>query len=99
VVSSRTATALVGVLLSLALSAALWYYLDSLLFLLFVPFVPFLLRGTSGGQEGGPGPRSGPEVEVAECPVCGYSTTDPAHDYCPRDGTRLERRRADAGRR
>jgi hypothetical protein len=73
------------VLLSLAVSAALWYYFDSLLFFLFVPFVPFLLRGSKGGGED----RSGPEV--AECPTCGYRTADPEHDYCPRDGRRLER--------
>ena len=80
-VSSRALTALVGVLVSLVLSAALWYYFDSLLFFLFVPFVPFLFRG------------SDEEQEVAECPVCGYRTPDPDHDYCPRDGTRLERTR------
>jgi len=86
VVSSRTTTALVGVTLSLAVSAALWYYFDSLLFFLFVPFVPFLFRGSGEDVTGG---RPGPEV--AECPTCGYRTTDPEHDYCPRDGTRLER--------
>lgn len=83
-VASRTATALAGVLLSLAVSAALRYYFDSLLFFLFVPFVPFLLRGS-----GGAGARS--PSEIAECPVCGSRTADPEHDYCPRDGTRLER--------
>ena len=81
---SRTATALVGAVLGLAVSAALWYYFDTLLFLLFLPFVPFLLRGDRGeGADRRP--------ETAECPACGYRTTDPAHDYCPRDGTRLER--------
>jgi hypothetical protein len=64
----------------------LWYYFDSLLFLLFVPFVLFLLRGSGGG----PDER---RPEVTECPACGYRITDPAHDYCPRDGTRLERGR------
>jgi hypothetical protein len=86
VVSSRTATALVGVLASLAVSIALWYYFDTFLFFLFVPFVPFLLRGSGGG----PDDR---RPEVAECPACGYRTTDPEYDYCPRDGTRLERDR------
>ena len=81
---SRTATALVGAVLGLAVSAALWYYFDTLLFLLFLPFVPFLLRGDRG--EG-----AGRRPETAECPACGYRTTDPAHDYGPRDGTRLER--------
>lgn len=88
---SRTLTALAGVLVSLAVSAALWYYFDSLLFFLFVPFVPFLFRG-SGGDDAGQRP------EVAECPACGYRTVDPEHDYCPRDGTRLERGRSRADR-
>ena len=89
-VSSRTTTALVGIFLSLALSVAFWYYFDSLLFFLFVPFVPFLFRGLGGDVTGDRGEdRTGPEV--AECPTCGYRTADPEHDYCPRDGTRLER--------
>ena len=89
-VSSRTTTALVGVIFSLAVSAALWYYFDSLLFFLFVPFVPFLFRRSGEDVTGGRGEeRPGPEV--AECPTCGYRTADPEHDYCPRDGTRLER--------
>lgn len=88
-VSSRTTTALVGILLSLALSAALWYYFDSLLFFLFVPFVPFLLRGSRGRSVDVA--ESRPGLEAAECPTCGYRTADPEHDYCPRDGTRLER--------
>lgn len=83
-VSSRTATALAGILLSLAVSVVLWYYFDTLLFFLFVPFVPFLFRRASGGD-------SDRHPEVAACPVCGYRTADPDHDYCPRDGTRLER--------
>jgi hypothetical protein len=90
VVPSRTVTALAGVLFSLAVSAALWYYLDTLLFFLFVPFVPFLLRGSSGDMDG-TRERTGARPSVAECPVCGYRTADPEHDYCPRDGTRLER--------
>ena len=90
-VASRTATALAGVLVSLAISAALWYYFESLLFFLFVPFVPFLLR-----RDGGDAGAAGARPEVAECPVCGYRTTDPEYDYCPRDGTRLERERTRA---
>ncbi|MDX1746246.1 MAG: hypothetical protein R3324_09940 [Halobacteriales archaeon] len=85
-VSSRTATALAGLLLSLAVSVTLWYYFETLLFFLFflfVPFVPFLLRRGRGTER---------RPEVAECPVCGYRTVEPEHDYCPRDGTRLERR-------
>ena len=83
-VSARTATALAGVLLSLALSVALWYYFDTFLFFLFVPFVPFLFRRAGGDGSERP--------EVAECPHCGYRTVDPDHEYCPRDGSRLERR-------
>ena len=92
-VSDRTATALAGLLLSLVVSVALWYYFDTLLFFLFVPFVPFLLRRSGGEATGRP-------PETAECPACGYRTTDPEYDYCPRDGTRLERvgTAADRGR-
>ncbi|PSQ11861.1 hypothetical protein BRC93_03975 [Halobacteriales archaeon QS_5_70_15] len=83
-VSSRVATAAAGLFASLAVSAALWYYFDSLLFFLFVPFVPFLFRRAGGvDTDRRPG--------AAECPVCGYRTVDPEHDYCPQDGTRLER--------
>jgi len=91
VVSSRAATAVAGLLVSLAVSAALWHYFDSLLFFLFVPFVPFLFRRAGGADTDG-------RPEVAECPVCGYRTADPEHDYCPRDGTRLERDRSPGGR-
>ncbi|AGN01114.1 hypothetical protein L593_05825 [Salinarchaeum sp. Harcht-Bsk1] len=78
---SRLATAAVGVVVSLLLSAALWYYFDSFVFFLFVPFVPFLFRRSAG---------SGPEPPVSECPQCGFRTTDDSFEYCPRDGTRLE---------
>ncbi len=79
-VSSRTATAAVGLLASLALSGILWVVFDSLLFFLFVPFVPFLFR--SGEEHDRP--------PVRECPACGFRTRDPEYDYCPRDGHRLE---------
>jgi len=79
-VSSRTATAAVGLLASLALSIALYAAFDTLLFFLVVPFVPFLFRG---GDE----PDRPP---VRKCPVCGFRTRDPEYDYCPRDGHRLE---------
>ena len=81
-VGSRTLTALVGLVASLAVSVAVWYYFDTLLVFLVVPFVPILLR--RGG-----GPRS-TDRESRVCPVCGFRTVDPAYDYCPRDGTRLE---------
>lgn len=80
-VGSRTATAVVGLVVSLLVTVALWWYFDSLLVFLFLPFVPFLFRG-SGDDE--------PTV-VQECPHCGFQATVESYDYCPRDGTRLER--------
>lgn len=77
---SRLLTAAVGLVASLLISAAAYIYLDTLLLFLFLPLVPFLFRG--GGVEEGPATR--------ECPRCGYRTTAADHDYCPRDGTRLE---------
>jgi hypothetical protein len=76
-VSARSATALVGLLLSLAASVVLWVAFDIPAFLVVVPFVPFLLR-------------RGERPPVRECPVCGFRTRDPDHDFCPRDGHRLE---------
>ena len=79
--ASRTLTAVVGLVASLALSVVLWVAFDVPLFLLFVPFVPFLFR--RGGDEAGlPAGR--------ECPECGFATRDPEVQFCPRDGTRLE---------
>lgn len=79
-VGSRTATAFVGLLGSLLLSALAWWYFDSFVFFLFVPFVPLLLR-RSGRTERPP---------VRECPDCGFRTVDDEFVYCPRDGRRLE---------
>ena len=76
-VSSRTATAVAGLLLSLAVSLVLWWQFDTFLFFLVVPFVPFLFRS----QERPP---------VRECPVCGFRTRNEEYDYCPRDGHRLD---------
>lgn len=75
-------TALVGLLASLAISAAAWYYFGTFLLFLFVPFVPILLRRRVDGREGTSASR--------ECPVCGFQSADPAYEYCPRDGTLLE---------
>jgi hypothetical protein len=83
VVSSRTVTALAGLVASLLLSVVLWWQFDTLAFFLFVPFVPFLFRGRGGGEE-----RS-----VRACPTCGFETTNDSYDYCPRDGARLTERR------
>jgi hypothetical protein len=79
-VGSRTATAVVGLAASLAVSGAAWYYFDSFLLFLLLPLVPVLLRGRDGHSP------------AAECPACGFATRDPAVDHCPRDGTRLESR-------
>ena len=76
-VGSRTATAVVGVVGSLLVTGALYYYTGQLLVFLAVPFVPFLFR------------RRGDSSELRTCPVCGY-TTEADHAYCPHDGTELE---------
>jgi hypothetical protein len=82
-VSSRTATAVAGLLGSLAVTVALWVYFDSLFVFLFLPFVPFLFRGrhSDGGSDRPP---------VRECPVCDFRTRNDDFEYCPRDGHRLE---------
>ncbi len=81
-VSSRTATAAVGVLASLAISVAAWVVFDTAVFFLAVPLIPLLFRRRT--EE--------PESAVYECPNCGFRTRDPEFAYCPRDGTRLEER-------
>jgi hypothetical protein len=78
-VASRTATAAAGLLVSLALTVALWWYFETLLVFLFLPFVPFLFRG-----------RADDEPPVRECPVCGFRTRAEDFEYCPRDGHRLD---------
>ncbi|MFC7154093.1 hypothetical protein ACFQPA_01305 [Halomarina halobia] len=77
---SRTATAAVGLVGSLLVSALLWWYFDSFVFFLFVPFVPFLFRR----------PRREEEAPPRRCPSCGFRTRNDAYEYCPQDGTRLE---------
>jgi len=79
-VGSRTATAVAGLVASLLVSVALWSYFDTLFAFLFLPFVPVLWR--SGRDDTPP---------VRECPACGFSTRDSGFDYCPRDGTPLNR--------
>ena len=81
---SRPVTAALGLLASLLVSAVGYVYFDTLLLLLFVPFVPFLFRGL--GDDG----SAVTEPPVRECPRCGYRTGDHDHDYCPRDGARLD---------
>lgn len=75
---SRTWTALVGILVSLAVSVALWRYFGTFVFFLFVPFVPFFFRGRTETPA------------VRECPDCGFQTTDESFQFCPRDGTQLQ---------
>jgi hypothetical protein len=79
-VGSRTATAVAGLVVSLVVSVAAWYYFDTLVAFLLLPFVPLLWR------------RGDDAPPVRECPACGFSTRDPGFDYCPRDGTPLDRR-------
>jgi hypothetical protein len=75
--AARSATALVGLLGSLAVSLVLWFAYDVPAFLVVVPFVPFLF-----------GRRERPPVR--ECPACGFQTREGDYEYCPRDGRRLE---------
>ncbi|WP_276257854.1 hypothetical protein [Haloglomus litoreum] len=77
---SRLLTAAVGLLASLLVSVVAYVYLDTLLVFLLLPFVPFLFRGGDDGDE----------PPVRSCPECGYRTRAIDHEYCPRDGTRLE---------
>ncbi len=84
-VNSRLLTAAVGLIASLAVSAALWLYFDTFLFFLFLPFVPFLFRGVGSEEREEPTPR--------ECPQCDFETLNHEYDYCPRDGRRLQESR------
>lgn len=79
-VGTRGLVALLGLGLSAALSAALWYVFDVPFVLLFLPFVPFFFLRRRGVADATPKKR---------CPACGYETRNPSYDYCPRDGTRL----------
>ena len=82
-VGSRTLTALVGIVASLAISALRYLYTGSLLVFLLVPFVPFLFA--TGHRETTPVERP----PLRECSRCGFRTRDPEFEYCPRDGSRL----------
>ena len=82
-VRSRTATALVVGAASLAVSALLYVYMDTLLFFLLVPFVPFLFSDRDSASE--PETRS-----IRECSRCGFSTQDREIEYCPYGGSRLD---------
>lgn len=77
---SRTRTALVGLVGSLAVSALVYHYTGWFVFFVALPFVPLLFRGDDE------------RPPARECPQCGFSTRDPGYDFCPRDGTRLDER-------
>lgn len=79
-VSSRSATALAGLALSIVLSVAARFYFDTLLLFLVVPFVPLLFRRRAADDRP---PRK-------RCPDCGFETREPSYSHCPRDGTPLE---------
>jgi hypothetical protein len=81
-VGFRTLTAAVGLAVSLAVSYLAWRYLNTLAVFLFLPFVPILFRGWGDAETDRP--------PVRRCPVCGFETRDPAHEYCPYDGSELE---------
>ena len=83
-VASRTIVALMGLVASLATSAAIYAATGSLLLFVFVPFVPFVLSRSLGGDG-----DEGETPPVRECPECGFRARDPEFDYCPRDGRRL----------
>lgn len=81
-VHSRTATAVFGIVISLGVSVLLWWTFNSFVFFLFVPFVPFLFRHSSQADR---------NTLRRQCPTCGFQTTNDAYEYCPKDGSRLER--------
>jgi hypothetical protein len=83
-VGSRTLTALAGLLVSLAVSVAVYVYTGSLLLFLVVPFVPFLFSSLPRDEAGTHEKRP-----VKRCPSCDFRARDPEFDYCPRDGRRL----------
>jgi hypothetical protein len=76
---SRLLTAAAGLGASVLVSIAALVLFDTLLLFLVVPFVPFLFRNQRGG------------TPLRVCPVCGFQTRSSEFDYCPRDGTELER--------
>lgn len=76
---SRTATAIAGLLVSVVVTLAAWYYFDTLLVFLLLPFVPILFRGRDDGER----------PSVRTCPQCGFQTRNPEFSHCPRDGSRL----------
>jgi hypothetical protein len=88
-VDSRTATAIVGIGISFAITVLAWWYFESVVVFLVLPFVPILFRRL--GSE----PERLPEWA---CPRCGFRTRNPEYGYCPRDGTALERQGRHGGK-
>ena len=85
-VGSRTATALVGLGVSLAVTVAAWQLFDTPFVFFVLPFVPFLFRSRGKPSDSGPAPS------VRTCPNCGFRTRNEEFTHCPRDGTPLEAR-------
>ncbi|WP_255194103.1 hypothetical protein [Natronobeatus ordinarius] len=82
---SRTITALVGLSAGLVVSVGAWIYFETMLLFLFLPFVPFLVAGRGDNR------RDERQEPGRACPRCGFRSADPEHEYCPRDGSRLQR--------
>lgn len=74
---SRSISALAGLGLGLAVSAAVWYFFDTVLLFVFLPFIPIWFW------------RQSPDRPLKECPTCDFTARDPTVAYCPRDGSRL----------
>lgn len=77
---SRYVVAIVGLLASVLVSVIAWVAFDTIVLFLLIPFVPLVWWRVDGSES----------RPVRRCPQCGFSTTTPGYDYCPRDGTRLE---------
>ena len=88
-VRSRTVTALAGLAVGGTVSVAAWVFFETALFLLFLPFVPIIF-GWGRSEDDDEQRRIS---TVRDCPECSFQTTEPAYDYCPRDGRRLRERR------
>lgn len=84
----RYAVVIVGLLASVLVSLLAWVVFDTLLLFLLIPFVPLVWWRMSPSEA----------RPVRRCPRCGFSTTTPGYDYCPRDGTRLESTVSDGAR-
>jgi len=92
-VRSRLATAVVGLVTSLVLSAAIYYATGWFVFFIAIPFVPLLFRGLrdrNGADRDDDDDDRANTAAVRSCPECGFRTADPDVRYCPRDGTALD---------